>query len=86
MEYRLVVDRDPVRVLVSLPLRLRERMLDRLDVIARSPDRYSEFQSRDAVGRPVEGHIFAGYAIWYWIDFPVREVRVFRIRPADQRP
>ncbi|HEV7403035.1 MAG TPA: hypothetical protein VGO11_08925 [Chthoniobacteraceae bacterium] len=86
MEYRLVVDSAPVRVLISLPPRLRERMLDRLELIARSPDRYSEFQSADATGRPLEGHIFASYAIWYWIDFPVREVRVIRIRPADQRP
>jgi hypothetical protein len=80
MRYRLLVDLEAIAILDSMPRKARSRMLDHFANLRSAPDRYSDHQERDAVGRRIEISIFTGRAIHYWIDFPDRHVKILAIK------
>lgn len=82
MEYRLLVDIDAIDVLDALPPRVRRRLLNRLREVVQSPDRYSQYREKDLSGRDVDVTILEGYAIYYWVDFPDRHIKVMAIVDA----
>jgi len=84
MEYRLLVDLEPIALLDSIPKKVRSRLLDHFVRLRSTPDRYSDSHEYDGIGRRIEISVFGGYAIHYWIDFPDRHVKVLAIKPADR--
>ena len=84
MDYRLLVDLEAITVLDLLPKKVRKRLLDHFVKLRSTPDRYSDFDEHDNIGRRIEISVFAGYSIHYWIDFPDRHVKVLAIKPADR--
>ena len=84
MGYRLLIDLEALAMLDALPKRVRKRLLDHFVRLRATPDRFSDYQEQDEIGRRVEISIFAGCAIHYWIDFPDRHVKILALRPADR--
>jgi mRNA-degrading endonuclease RelE of RelBE toxin-antitoxin system len=81
------------RVLVSIdflqmkrpPKRDRERMLSFLEGLAENPFVRGDYEEQDEAGRPIQIKIMGKYAMTYWVDHAVKEVKVTRLELADQR-
>jgi hypothetical protein len=83
MEYRLLVDREVIEVMDSMPKAQRRRFLALFERLRAFPTNYSDYHEADAVGRRVEVCILSQWAIHYWIDDADRHVKILAIRPAD---
>jgi hypothetical protein len=55
-----------------------------IDSLANDPNRSGDFAERDDSGRQIEIKVLGEFAITYWTDHAVREVKVLDIRKADK--
>ena len=77
----------PYKVLISIeilqlerPTRLnRESILSFLESLALNPQRWGDYEDRDEVGRPVQIKIIGDYALTFWADHAVKEIKVTKI-------
>ena len=84
---------QPYKVLVSIavlqlerPARAeRDKILSFLETLADNPTKPGDFEERDDAGRPVQIKIVGDYALTYWADHAVREVKVTKVEKADRR-
>ncbi len=84
---------DPYRVLVthealSLPRpspRDRQRIFSFLEGLAHNPFQRGDYEERDEVGRPIQIKVIGQYALTFWADHAVGEVKVTRVEKADRR-
>lgn len=83
MSYRLLVDLEVLLKLQDMPKRTRVRLLEHIMKIQHSPDRFADYQEDDVAGRTCEVSLHAGFAIYYWIDFPDRHVKIMLLELAD---
>jgi hypothetical protein len=82
---------QPYKVLVTLealqidpPTRAeRHHILSFLESLTTNPDRAGDFTERDDSGRLVQIKILGDYALTYWADHAVKEVKVIKIEKAD---
>jgi hypothetical protein len=61
----------------------RKAVMDFIRSLAASPHSTGDFAERDEVGRTVYIKIVGRFAITFWADHPVSEVKVTHIRPTD---
>ena len=62
----------------------RNRLLRLLHELGRDPYRRGDFAERELSGREIQVLIFLRYAISYWADHAVKELKVIDIRYADK--
>ena len=82
---------DPYRVLVCIEIlqiqqpsrQERDLILRFLESLESRPSRKGDYEEMDAVGRPVQIKVIGKYALTYWADHAVKEVKVTRIELAD---
>jgi hypothetical protein len=55
-----------------------------IDSLAVDPNRPGDFSERDDSGRQIEIKVLGQFAINYWADHAVREVKILDICKADQ--
>ena len=84
MRYRLLVAIEVIDFLEMLTQARRNVVWNRFRQIAASPSNYSDYTAKDANGRDVDVHVFAGFAIRYWDDFADRHVKILEIQNADR--
>ncbi len=77
--YESHLSREAVGFVVGLSKKRQRLVLDLADQLARQPSRIGDFQSVDAVGRPIENIRLEGYLFSYWVDHLSREVRITEI-------
>ena len=83
---------QPYKVLVTIealqmkrPSRVeRNRILSFLEAMANNPDRPGDYTERDDAGRSVQIKIVGDFALTYWADHAVKEVKVTKIEKADR--
>ena len=81
--YQVYINQE---ALVSAP-RLgppRKAVMDFIHSLAADPHCSGDFAERDEVGRTVYVKIVGRYAITFWADHPVSEVKVTHVKPADK--
>jgi len=61
----------------------KQKLLAFLDRLSRDPSLKGDYEERDSVGRPVQIKVIGKYALTYWADHPVEEVKVTQIEIAD---
>ena len=83
MEYEVYLRREVFDFLRGLRREDREHLLTLLRKLGRDPFRRGDFSERDLAGREVQGLITRRYAVLYWADHAVKEVKVADIRSAD---
>jgi hypothetical protein len=62
----------------------RNRLLRLLHELGRDPYRHGDFVEPDPSGQDIQVLIFQRYAISYWADHAVKELKVIDIRYADR--
>ena len=83
---------DDYRVLVSKELlrdprprsRDRSRILDFIDSLAVDSHQTGDYEEPDNDGRPVQIKIIGDYALTFWADHVVKEVKITHFERADQ--
>ena len=61
----------------------RHRILSFLESLANDPERVGDYTERDDAGRSVQIKIVGDYALTYWVDHALKEVKVTKIEKAD---
>ena len=61
----------------------RQRIMDFVQSLATDPNCVGDFSERDDVGRTVQVKIIGRYAVTFWADHAVSEVKVTHIQAAD---
>ena len=74
--YESHLSREAVAAVVALSKKRQRLVLDLADQIALQPFQIGDYQTVDAVGRPVENLRLEGYLFSYWVDHASREVRI----------
>jgi hypothetical protein len=83
---------SPYRVLIthealSLPRPSpgdRQRIFPFLESLSNNPFQKGDYEERDEVGRAVQIKVIGRYALTFWADHAVREVKVTRVEKADK--
>lgn len=63
----------------------KDKILKYFRGLVGEPSQLGDYQENDAVGRPVQIKILGDYAITFWADHAVSEVKVTKIEKADQK-
>jgi mRNA-degrading endonuclease RelE of RelBE toxin-antitoxin system len=82
---------QPYRVLITVEVltmerpdrKERDRIISFLEGLKSDPDCAGDYAERDESGRLVQIKILGDYAVTYWADHPVKEVKVTKIEKAD---
>ena len=82
-DYRVLVSRELLRD-PRPRSRDRARILDFIDSLADIPHQVGDYEEPDKDGRPVQIKIIGAYALTFWADHAVKEVRVTHIDRADR--
>ena len=61
----------------------RSKILAFLDQLAANPNLAGDYEETDNVGRSVQIRVIGRYALTYWADHPVSEIKVTKIEKAD---
>jgi mRNA-degrading endonuclease RelE of RelBE toxin-antitoxin system len=80
--YSVYVESHIAEVLHSLRPKERNQVLRLLDKLRRDPFLEGDYAEQDSIGRPIQVVIIGRHALVYWVDHPVREVKVIDLRPA----
>lgn len=62
----------------------REQVMKFIRALADDPNFTGDFQERDGAGRTVQVKIIGRYAVTFWADHAVSEVKVTHIKSADK--
>ncbi len=84
MEYEVYLRTEAFEFLRTVRGDERTRLLRFLHELAAQPYREGDFVERDVGGRDIQVLIFQRYAISFWSDHAVKEVKVIDIRYADK--
>lgn len=84
---------DSYRVLISMDVlqlekpsrRDRDFILKFLSDLANNPTLKGDYEEQDEVGRPVQIKIIGKYALTFWADHAVKEVKVTKVELADRK-
>ncbi len=60
------------------------RVMDFVRSLANNPNAVGDFPEQDSAGRTVQVKIIGRFAVTYWVDHPVSEIKVTHIKPADK--
>ena len=81
--YQVWLRQEAYDYLDSIDLVERQRLLAWLERLSRRPDLDGDFVELGNDGRSWQGAVIATHAVIWWIDSPVREIKVVTIRRAD---
>jgi hypothetical protein len=84
MEYEVYLRREVFEFLRQTRRDERDQLLRLLRALGQDPYRRGDFTERDRSGRDIEVLVFRRYAILYWADHPVKEMKATEIRYADR--
>jgi hypothetical protein len=84
MDYEVYLRREVFEFLRQCRGADREQLLMLLRSLGRDPFRRGDFTEPDRAGRGIEVLVFRRYAVLYWADHAVKELKVVEIRYADR--
>jgi hypothetical protein len=62
----------------------REHVMKFIRSLASNPNTAGDFTEKDHTGRTVHVRVIGRYAITFWADHAVSEIKVTHIKPADK--
>ena len=82
--YKIYLQLDASEVLRSLRGVQRQRIAAFIDSLGQNPNFEGDYSEQDESGRRIEIRVIGRYAVVYWSDHPVKEVKVVSILKADR--
>jgi hypothetical protein len=84
MDYEVYLRTEAFEFLRHRHIDARNRLLRLFHELGRDPYRRGDFSERDLSGRDIQVLILQRYAILYWADHAVKELKVIDVRYADK--
>lgn len=84
MDYEVYLRGEVFEFLRHCRVNERELLLKLLRALGQDPYRRGDFTERDQSGRDIEVVVSRQYAVLFWADHAVKELKVIEIRPADR--
>ena len=81
--YRVLITHK-VLLLARPAVRERQEIYAFLEGLAHDPFQKGDYEEMDEIGRPIEIKIIGRWALTFWSDHAVREVKVIRVEKADR--
>ena len=78
-EYQVVLHGDLLELLFNMRRAERKRLTQFFDSLAKKPGTPGDYEETDSVGRLNQVKVMGRWAVTYWADHAVKEVRVVRI-------
>jgi hypothetical protein len=83
LPYQVWLKQEAYDYLESLELDERQRLLTWIERLGSWPERDGDFVESGTSGRSWQVAVIATHAVVWWVDSPVREIKVVTIRRAD---
>jgi hypothetical protein len=80
--WELVIHGPTLSLLLACRAPERRLLLKFCDQLRSNPDQQGDYQELDLTGRPLQVRIVGNWAVTFWADHAVKELRVVRIEPA----
>jgi hypothetical protein len=61
----------------------RDRIMKFIRQLGENPFQRGDYQDKDEAGNEIQVKIISDYAISYWPDHAVREIKIVNVQPAD---
>jgi hypothetical protein len=84
MEYEVYLRREVFEFLGKRRQLERDQLFALFRALGRDPHRRGDFTERDQTGRDIQVLVYRKYAVLYWADHPVKEVKITEVRLADR--
>jgi hypothetical protein len=84
MKYEVYIEETAVETITGTRGRKRSAIKNFIRSLDVDPFNEGDFFEFDRIGRKVFTKIVADYAISFWPDHPVKEIKVFQISKADE--
>ena len=81
--YRIFLDLEVVETLRGIRIKDRRRIAEFLEALRVSPDLPGDFEEIGSSVRAYRIRIVGKWAVTYWADHPVTEVKIERIERVD---
>ena len=62
----------------------RNKVMDFIRLLAADPNATGDFSEPDETGRMVQVKVIGRYAVTFWADHAVSEIKITHIKPADR--
>lgn len=82
--YRVFIAAEVIAFLKTCPHREQLLITRLFEELAGDPFRDGEYVERDDTSRPIQVKIIGRYAVFFWADHPVKEVKIVDLRPAGR--
>ena len=80
--YRVLVAKEVIASLGKARRREKELILSLFEKLADDPYRAGDYAERDSIGRAIQVIVVGRFALWYWSDHAVKEVKVLDLTSA----
>jgi hypothetical protein len=80
--YRVLIAKEVVAALANCSRREKSAITRFFDELADDPYRAGDYVERDEIGRPIQIALVGKFALWFWADHAVKEVKVLDLTLA----
>ncbi len=81
--YAVYLRIEAAELLKAVAAQHRRRIEGYIDSLAGNPFRTGDYAETDSVGRPIQIKILGNFAVAFWADHAVKEIKVVAIVRAD---
>jgi hypothetical protein len=82
--YEIFLRSEAIQALRTIRAAPRRQLAAFIDSLAINPFSEGDYAMRDSSGRAVQIKIIGTFAVTFWSDHPVKEIKILDIRAADQ--
>ena len=83
LDYSPYVRHEVYLQLKNVPRMQRERVMRFMEALAKDPYQTGDYQDRTPEGREIQIKLIGSYAILFWADHAVREMKIVDFEKAD---
>lgn len=84
LEYKLFVLFEVTASLKKVPIKYRRKIINFIESLKYNPFQEGEFRETDSIGNSYEAKIFGNFALYYFVDDAVKEVKIIDLIDADK--
>ena len=82
--YRVFIAAEAIAFLKTFSRREQLRITRLFEELVDDPFRAGDYVERDEIGRPIQVKIIGRYAVFFWTDHSVKEVKIVDLKPAGR--
>jgi hypothetical protein len=82
--YRVLIAKEVIASFGNCSRREKLLITRLFDGLAEAPYRVGDYVERDEIGRPIQVLVVGRFALWFWSDHAVKEVKILDLTLAGR--